>query len=65
MRSRQEVMVPALPRMAPHRTLVDLFPLEPSGELSQSDASEHTPLAMRWRWHGSLPADGTPYPPHR
>jgi hypothetical protein len=35
-------MVPILSRMAPHLALVDSFKLEPSRELSQFDASEHT-----------------------
>jgi hypothetical protein len=34
--------------MAPHWALVDSSLLEPSGGSSQSDASEHTPLAARW-----------------
>jgi hypothetical protein len=32
--------------MAPRRSMADWFPLKPSGGLSQSNASEHTPLAM-------------------
>jgi hypothetical protein len=41
-RSRQRVMVPILSWIAPQWALVDSLLLEPSGELSQSDASEHT-----------------------
>jgi hypothetical protein len=33
---------------ASRQTLADWFPLELRGESSQSDASEHTPLAARW-----------------
>jgi hypothetical protein len=58
-------MAPILTRMAPHRALVDLFLLEPYSELTQSDASEHSPLAVRRRWHGFLLVDGTSYPPHQ
>jgi hypothetical protein len=39
-------MVPPSSRMAPRQTFADLSPLEPSGELSQSNANELTPLAM-------------------
>jgi hypothetical protein len=53
-----------LSRMAPRRSLADWFSLKLSGGLSQFDASEHTLLAARWRWHGSPPVDGTSYPPH-
>jgi hypothetical protein len=45
MRSRQRVMVPILLRMALHRAFDDLFSLEQSRELSQSDTSEHILLA--------------------
>jgi hypothetical protein len=45
-------MVPILLLMALHRAFDDLFSLEQSRELSQSDTSEHIPLAaivaMSW-----------------
>jgi hypothetical protein len=57
--------VPTLSRMALCRALVDLLLLESSGELSQSNASEHTLLAAQWRWCGFWIVDGTSCPPHR
>jgi hypothetical protein len=65
MRSRQAVMVPILSRMAPQVALVDSLPLKPSGELGQSDASEHILLAVPWRWCGFSPVDSTSCPPRR
>jgi hypothetical protein len=63
MRSQYEVMVLTLSWMAPFWS--DWFPLELSGGLSQSDASEHTPLAVQQRWHGSPPIDDTSCPPRQ
>jgi hypothetical protein len=57
--------VPTFSWMAPRQALADLFLLELSGELSQSDTNEHTPLAVQLRWHGFPPVDSTSCPPHR
>jgi hypothetical protein len=64
-RSQQRVMVPIMSRMALHYALVDSFLLEPSGELSLSDASEHILLAVQRRWCGFLLVDGTSCPTHQ
>jgi hypothetical protein len=50
MRRRKEVMVPTLSQMAPRWALADLLLLELSGELSQSDANNHTPLVVAMVW---------------
>jgi hypothetical protein len=41
------------------RAFDGLLPPKPRGELSQSDTSEHTPLAAWWQWSGFPPVDGT------
>jgi hypothetical protein len=43
-------MVPTLSQMASRWALADLLLLELSGELSQSDANNHTPLVVAMVW---------------
>jgi hypothetical protein len=57
-------MVPTLSWMASRLASGNQSWPELSGELSYTDASEHTLLVARWRWLESPPVGGTSCPLH-